>query len=140
MESKMVNILLVEDDEVDVRHIKRAFTKNKMKNHVYTASNGESALNLLRHGKIPSPRVILLDLNMPRMGGIEFLAEIRRDEELKDLQVVVMSTSAQEKDKADAFKHHVAGYIVKSMDNEKFIQSIAALNNFWQVCSYPESN
>ncbi|MES2689904.1 MAG: response regulator [Bacteroidota bacterium] len=140
MDNKMVNILLVEDDEVDVRNIKRAFAKNKMKNPVYMAPNGESALDLLRQDKIPSPRVILLDLNMPRMGGIEFLAEIRKDKALKNIQVIVMSTSFQEKDKADAYKHHVAGYIVKSMDNEKFIKSIAALNNFWQVCSYPESN
>lgn len=140
MKHKMVNILLVEDDEVDLLNIKRAFAKNKMKNPVYSASNGELALELLRNGAIPSPRVILLDLNMPRMSGMEFLAEIRRDKMLDSLQVIVISTSNEEKDKADAFKHHVAGYILKSIDNEKFTRSIAALHHFWQVCSYPESN
>jgi CheY-like chemotaxis protein len=138
MQNKPVNILLVEDDEVDIKNIRRALARNNMHNDVFTASNGENALHLLREKVIPSPLVILLDLNMPKMDGIEFLAELRKDPMLKPISVVVMSTSSQEDDKLAAYKYNVSGYIVKSMDNEQFMESVDALRRFWSVCSYPE--
>lgn len=138
MQKKPVNILLVEDDEVDIKNIRRALIRHNMHNEVFTANDGENALQLLRRKKVPSPMVILLDLNMPKMNGIEFLAELRKDPQLNMLSVVVMSTSSQESDKLAAFQYNVAGYIVKSMDNEQFMESVEALKRFWSVCSYPE--
>ena len=99
MIEKTVNILLVEDDEVDVMNVKRAFQKNNLTNPIFHAGNGLEALQMLRGetGKeqIPMPRIILLDLNMPRMGGIEFLHELRKDEILKNIRVFVFNISCK---------------------------------------------
>jgi CheY-like chemotaxis protein len=130
----MVSILLVEDDEVDVMNVKRAFTKNNIKNQLFIAGNGVEALELLDSGIIPLPRIVILDINMPKMNGIEFLKNIREDEKFKTLSVFVMTTSNEDKDKIDAYNLNVAGYILKPLSFEKFISSVATLNNFWQLC------
>jgi CheY-like chemotaxis protein len=115
MSEKMVNILLVEDDEVDVMNVKRAFKKNNITNPLFICNNGLEALSFLRGERDASitemPKIILLDLNMPKMGGIEFLREIRKDDHLKNISVFVMTTSNEDKDKVDAFDLNVAGYI-----------------------------
>ncbi|HCA43186.1 MAG TPA: two-component system response regulator, partial [Bacteroidetes bacterium] len=117
MNESLINVLLVEDDEVDVMNVKRAFKKNNIKNQLFVAENGLEALNMLRDESddkiVPMPRIILLDLNMPKMGGIEFLKEIRKDERLKNLSVFVMTTSNEDNDKVEAYNLNVAGYILK---------------------------
>jgi CheY-like chemotaxis protein len=141
MIEKTVNILLVEDDEVDVMNVKRAFQKNNLTNPIFHAGNGIEALQMLRGetGKeqIPMPRIILLDLNMPRMGGIEFLHELRKDEILKNISVFVMSTSNEDKDKVDAYNLNVAGYILKPLSMESFVSAVSILKNYWTLCEYP---
>lgn len=134
-----MNILLVEDDEVDVMNVKRAFKKNNLKNPLHIANNGVEALELLRNdvNPIPSPRIILLDLNMPKMGGIEFLKEIRQDNKLQNSIVYVMTTSNTDNDKIDAYNLNVAGYILKPLSMEKFIEAVATLKSYWQLCEYP---
>ena len=95
------NILLVEDDEVDVMNVRRAFEKNHIANPLLVASNGLEALDKLRSGELPkNRRLVLLDLNMPRMNGIEFLREVRSDPELHATPVVVLTTSNDESDKS----------------------------------------
>jgi CheY-like chemotaxis protein len=142
MSEKTVNILLVEDDEVDVMNVKRAFQKNNLTNPMHHAGNGLEALSLLRGSDgqtpIPIPRIILLDLNMPRMGGIEFLHELRKDELLKNISVFVMTTSNEDKDKVDAYNLNVAGYILKPLSMENFVSAVSILKNYWTLCEYPE--
>jgi CheY-like chemotaxis protein len=134
MIQKLVNILLVEDDEVDVMNVKRAFTKNNIKNELFVAGNGVEALDMLRSSIVPLPRIIILDINMPKMNGIEFLKIIREDENFKNISVFVMTTSNEDSDKINAYNLNVAGYILKPLSFEKFITSVATLKNFWSLC------
>jgi CheY-like chemotaxis protein len=134
MIQKLVNILLVEDDEVDVMNVKRAFSKNNIKNELFVAGNGVEALEMLRTTIVPLPRIIILDINMPKMNGIEFLKNLRDDEALKNISVFVMTTSNEDSDKINAYNLNVAGYILKPLSFEKFISSVATLKNFWSLC------
>lgn len=145
MNYKAVNILLVEDDMVDVMNVKRAFKKNNISNPLFVAENGVEALEMLRgeNGKDridPTPKIILLDLNMPKMGGIEFLKEVRADENLKNISVFVMTTSNEDNDKVEAFRLNVAGYILKPLSMESFVNAVSTLHNYWMLCEYPNTN
>lgn len=134
---RVVNILLVEDDEVDVMNVKRAFRKNNISNPLMVAHNGLEALKILNDDSKPTPRIILLDLNMPRMGGIEFLKELRADEHLRKISVFVMTTSNEDSDKIEAYKLNVAGYILKPLSMDRFINAVSTLNSYWTLCEYP---
>lgn len=134
MNQKLVNILLVEDDEVDVMNVKRAFSKNKIMNPLFIAGNGVEALEMLDDKIIPLPKIIILDINMPKMNGIEFLKIIRENEKLKNISVFVLTTSNEDSDKINAYNLNVAGYILKPLSFEKFLTSVATLKNFWQLC------
>lgn len=143
MEERAINILLVEDDEVDVMNVKRAFKKYKIANPLYVAGNGLEALEMLRSqdGNPPevpeSRRLILLDLNMPRMNGLEFLHEIRQDEELKRTPVIVLTTSDEDKDRIEAYEFNVAGYILKPVTFINFAEVMVALNKYWTLSEMP---
>ncbi len=140
MSDKAINILLVEDDDIDIMNVKRAFKKNNVQNPLLIAEDGLKALEMLKALKAsnqPVPKIILLDLNMPRMGGIEFLKELRNDDGLKDISVFVMTTSSEETDIVDAYRLNVAGYIVKPLSIETFINAVSTLNNYWTLCEYP---
>lgn len=134
MIQKLVSILLVEDDEVDVMNIKRAFSKNDIKNNLHVAGNGVEALEMLRNVLVPLPRIIILDINMPKMNGLEFLKQLRADEKLKNISVFVMTTSNQDDDKIDAYNLNIAGYILKPLSFEKFVASVGTLRDFWALC------
>ena len=134
----MLNILLVEDDEVDVMNVKRAFQKNHIANPLFVAGDGVEALALLRGGRIPKERrIVLLDLNMPRMSGIELLRELRADPDLKSTTVVVLTTSNDERDKIDAYDLNVAGYLLKPVTFSNFCEVMAALNRYWALVELP---
>ena len=138
MNDRLLNILLVEDDEVDVMNVKRAFQRNKIANPLWTAGNGLEALEILRGSEMPRERrLILLDLNMPRMNGIEFLRELRADEELKCTPVVVLTTSDDERDRVEAYNLNVAGYILKPVTLVNFVETMATLNNYWTLVEMP---
>ncbi|KOP27996.1 chemotaxis protein CheY [Hapalosiphon sp. MRB220] len=143
MAPRVINILLVEDDEVDVMNVKRAFKKANITNPLHVASNGIEALVMLRSSngeppKVPNDRrLILLDLNMPKMGGIEFLQELRSDPQLRLTPVVVMTTSNQDKDRVEAYNLNVAGYLVKPVTFNSFIELMATLNRYWTMCEMP---
>ena len=141
-EEKLLNILLVEDDSVDVMNVQRAFVKNNITNPLHIAFNGVEALNMLRgsNGKPklnPAPRIILLDINMPKMNGLEFLRELRNDDDLKSVSVFVMTTSNDDQDKIEAYNLNVAGYILKPLSFEKFVNAVAVLNSYWKLCEQP---
>jgi CheY-like chemotaxis protein len=134
----MLNILLVEDDEVDVMNVRRAFKKNNIGNPLWVAGNGLDALDLLRGPEIPRERrLVLLDLNMPRMNGIEFLRELRADPELGLTPVVVLTTSDDERDRVDAYNLNVAGYILKPVTFVSFVEAMATLNKYWTLVEMP---
>ena len=136
--SQLLNVLLVEDDEVDVMNVKRAFEKNHIMNPLYLAANGIEALELLRGNDIPaSRRLVLLDLNMPRMNGIEFLQELRQDPQLAATTVVVLTTSNDERDKVEAYSLNVAGYILKPVTFDNFCEAMVALNKYWSLVEFP---
>ena len=143
MSEKVINILLVEDDEVDVMNVKRALKKVNINNPLYVATNGIEALAMLgsKNGEPPEVpverRLILLDLNMPKMGGIEFLQKLRSDPQLKPTPVVVMTTSNQDKDRVEAYNLNVAGYILKPVTFANFIELMATLNKYWTLCEMP---
>ena len=135
---KSLNILLVEDDQVDVMNVKRAFERNKIANPLFVAGDGIEGLELLRSGKIPRERrLVLLDLNMPRMNGIEFLRALRADDELHLTPVVVLTTSDDERDKINAYDLNVAGYLLKPVTFVNFVEAMAALNKYWTLVELP---
>lgn len=143
MEERAINVLLVEDDEVDVMNVKRAFKRNKISNPLHVAGNGLEALAMLRGTdedipSIPSSRrIILLDINMPKMNGIEFLHELRHDPDLRAIPVVVLTTSDEDQDQVEAYRLNVAGYILKPVTFSNFADVMAALNKYWTLCEIP---
>jgi CheY-like chemotaxis protein len=143
MEDKTINILLVEDDEVDIMNVRRAFRKGNIVNPLYVATNGLEALEILRGSSehlplLPSQRrLILLDLNMPKMGGIEFLQVIRADKDLRVIPVVVLTTSNGDRDRMEAYNLSVAGYLLKPVVFATFVEVMATLNHYWTFCEMP---
>lgn len=133
-----LNILLVDDDEVDVMNVKRAFKKNHITNPIFVAGNGLEALDTLERDGVPKDNLlVLLDLNMPRMNGIEFLRELRGDDRFRHLPVVVLTTSDDERDKVDAYDLNVAGYILKPVTLVNFVEAMATLNKYWTLSELP---
>jgi CheY-like chemotaxis protein len=140
--TQQLNILLVEDDEVDVMNVQRALKKNNATATLYRAANGIEALAMLRtNSQIAvennSRLLILLDLNMPKMGGLEFLRKLRADPVLCNLPVVVLTTSMQDSDLATAYQYNVAGYIIKPITFSSFVETIDVLNRYWSMSEMP---
>ncbi len=140
MQTLMLNILLVEDDEVDVMTVQRAFKKGNITNPLYIAGNGLEALAMLRGASghaavIPTDRrIILLDLNMPKMNGLEFLQELRADSSIRHIPVVVLTTSNEEQDRVQAYNLNVAGYLLKPITFSNFVELMVMLNKYWTLC------
>ncbi|NMO13672.1 response regulator [Pyxidicoccus fallax] len=135
---KTLHILLIEDDEVDVMNVRRAFQKNHIANPLYVAGNGLEGLEMLRNGQVPEGRrLVLLDLNLPKMNGIEFLRAVRADPALSATSVVVLTTSANERDKVEAYKLNVAGYLLKPVTFVNFVEVMATLNKYWTLVEMP---
>ena len=130
-------VLLVEDDEVDAMTVKRAFRDLHVANGLDIVGNGEEALSYLEDPENGRPCVILLDLNMPRMNGIEFLKIAKQDEKSKRIPVVVLTTSRAEQDKVESFNLGVAGYMVKPVDYEKFIETVKTIDLYWTLSELP---
>jgi CheY-like chemotaxis protein len=135
---KVLNILLVEDDQVDIMNVRRAFDRNRISNPLFVAGNGIEGLRMLRENEVPAGRrIVLLDLNMPRMNGIEFLRELRADPDLHQTPVIVLTTSNDERDKIDAYNLNVAGYLLKPVTFVNFVEVMAALNKYWTLVEFP---
>jgi len=139
-----VSILLAEDDRVDIMAIQRAFRLNKITNPLHIVSNGEEALAFLRHEGAyadaktsPRPGLILLDLNMPRMNGLEFLDIVKKDPDFKEIPVVVFTSSIEETDIKASFRNGVAGYLVKPVTFEKLVQAISTFDLYWTLSKLP---
>jgi CheY-like chemotaxis protein len=141
LEPQTGHLLHVEDDDLCIMGLVRAFKKAKIANPVSFAHDGIDALDMLRgtngRKRLPRPFVILLDLNMPRMDGIEFLKELRKDEELKKSIVFIMTTSGANEDKVKAYNLGAAGYILKSNPANAFLEATALLVTYWRVIEFP---
>lgn len=130
-------ILLVEDDSIDAMTVKRAFKDLKVINPLVHVVNGEEALEYLKNESNKKPCVILLDLNMPKMNGIEFLKIKIENGEFKKIPVVALTTSKEAPDIDASFELGVAGYIVKPVDYKKFVEAIRTIELYWTLSELP---
>ncbi len=135
---RKTHILVVEDDEVDVKNIQRAFARGNLTNPLYFARDGLQALEMLRTGQIPGERrLVLLDINMPGMNGHEFLREVRQDPQLRTLPIIVLTTSNDERDRFEAYDVGVAGYLLKPVTFAGFVELMATMNRYWSLVELP---
>ncbi len=130
-------ILLVEDDRVDAMTVQRALKDIKVTNRLDITGDGEEALAFLRNPENERPCIILLDLNMPRMNGIEFLAVAKQDEVLRRIPVVVLTSSREEQDKVDSFDLGVAGYMIKPVGYQQFVEVVKTIDLYWTLSELP---
>jgi len=130
-------ILLVEDDQVDIMTVSRAMREIHVTNPVVSLENGEDALDYLRDPDSTVPCIILLDLNMPIMNGIEFLQVVKHDARLKRIPVVVLTTSREQQDKLDSFDLGVAGYMAKPVDYRQFVEVMRTIDAYWTISEMP---
>jgi CheY-like chemotaxis protein len=141
MAGKPVHVLLVEDDEIDAEQIQRSFTRLGISNPITRVEDGVEALNALRgdagHPRIPRPYIILLDIKMPRMDGLEFLSAIRADAELKASVVFVLTTSNHQADIVAAYAAHAAGYFLKRNATDSLFGLPTLIKNYWQLVEFP---
>lgn len=139
-QKRNINILLVEDDQVDVMNVRRSFKKANITNPLWVAGDGVEALEMLDDESNDLPKdnlLLLLDLNMPRMSGIELLRELRSRERFKALPVVILTTSNDDRDRIEAYNLNVAGYILKPVTFANFVEAMATLNKYWTLVELP---
>lgn len=130
-------ILLVEDDEIDIKSVKRAFADLKITNPLAIKNNGEEALEYLKKGKKGSPGLILLDLKMPRMNGLEFLKIVKNVDKLRIIPIIVLTTSNEDKDKTESFNLGVSGYMIKPVNYRDFVEVIKTIKTYWTLSESP---
>ena len=130
-------ILLVEDDQVDMMRVTRALKDVHVTNQIVHRENGEDALNYLRDEKSEKPCLILLDLNMSIMNGIDFLRVVKKDGRLRGIPVVVLTTSDDQQDKLDSFNLGVAGYVAKPVDYRQFVEIMRSIDTYWTMSAMP---
>lgn len=139
--SKPLNILLVEDDDGDAKAVQRAFQKAKIANPMVRAVDGLEALDILKgtngKEKLLQPYMLLVDLNMPRMNGIQFVKALREDHGLRHSIAFILTTSKREEDKMAAYDLNVAGYIVKSTAGQDFLNLVSLVDCYWRIVEMP---
>lgn len=138
-----LHLFLIEDDEVDVMNVRRALKKNNLTVPIDHVNNGYEALKLLNHWQSHEITrlknlLILLDLNMPKMNGLEFLKLLRSNSQFSKIPVIILTTSNQQKDLVAAYDLNVAGYLVKPMEFQTFVETMNALIRYWSICEMPE--
>ena len=130
-----IKILLVEDQPADVRLTEEVMKQGKVANELYVADDGEKAMEFLRkegeYADKPRPDLVILDLNLPRMDGKEVLQAIKTDPDLLKIPVLMLTTSAAERDVLDAYSHHVNAYITKPIDLDEFVEVVSSIEQFW---------
>lgn len=134
---KEVTLFIVDDDDIDAIALERALRKLRLLNTVQRARDGQEALDLLRAGVISTPYIILLDLNMPRMNGLEFLQALRADPALTHSVVFVLTTSKSDEDLVSAYRKHVAGYVLKQHMDRDFLEVIGLIEHYWRLVELP---
>lgn len=142
MYCKSFVILLVEDEEAHAKAVLRSLKSGRVINEIHHVSDGEAALNYLYNRaefsdaeKYPRPHLVLLDLRLPKVDGLEVLKTIKEDPQLRNIVVVILTTSDAETDKAKAYKYNANSYLVKPMDFEKFLKLMDVLELYWLICN-----
>jgi len=132
-------ILLIEDDYVDAITVKRALKEINVANQLAHKENGEEALSYLNElEERDYPCIILLDINMPKMNGIEFLKEVKEHEKLRSIPVIVLTTSKEQQDRIDSFDLSVAGYMIKPVDYRQFVEMMKTISLYWTISELPD--
>lgn len=140
-QSKPVRILLIEDDEIDAMAVSRAFDRNRILNEIVRAKDGVEGYERLQElRQQPGAVIVLLDLNLPKLNGIQFLERLREDPHLKGTVVFVLTTSDDDRDKAAAYDNFVAGYMVKSHVGRDFLNLMTMLDAYWRVVEFPDAD
>lgn len=134
------DILVVEDDRVDAMTIERVFKQLGLANRIIFCTDGVEGIEYLQNECSTLPAIVLLDINMPRMNGIEFLRIIRNDPEFKKLPVVILTTSGEERDKIDSFELGISGYMVKPVDYDEFVKMIQVIVQYWRLSEFPQED
>lgn len=134
---KEAALLIVDDDDIDAIALQRALRKLKLLNPIHRARDGQEALDKLRSSNIAMPYIILLDLNMPRMNGLEFLQALRLDPMLTQAVVFVLTTSKSDEDLVAAYREHVAGYIFKQHMDRDFLEVVNLIEHYWRLVELP---
>lgn len=129
---KNLNILLVEDNLIEIMKMKRAISLLNLNHKLYEAENGEEAINFLE-GKSNTLDIILLDLNMPRINGIEFLKILKQNGDFKHIPTIILTTSCNQKDLLECFKIGMSGYVLKPLKYEDYVKKIEAVLNYWSI-------
>ena len=141
-ETRPLNILLVEDDDGDAKALKRAFEKARIANPIRRALDGIEALDVLKaengQPKMPAPYILLVDLNMPRMNGIQLVESIRADEELRQSIVFILTTSKRDEDKEAVYNLNVTGYVVKATAGQDFLNLVSLMDCYWRIVEMPQ--
>lgn len=130
--TRSLNILLIEDDAIEVMKFNRVLKKLELNHKLIEANNGEAALNILKVKDV-IPDIIVLDLNMPKLNGIEFLTILKNDEVLKYIPSIILSTSSNHKDMLECYKLGIAGYILKPLKYEDYVDRITKLLDYWSM-------
>ena len=130
-------IFLVEDDEVDRLTVERALADLRVRNDLHFAHDGVDALAYLHDKARDRPALVLLDINMPRMNGIELLRVMKADEQMRRIPVVMLTTSAEDKDRLESFDLSVAGFMIKPVDYAQFVEVVRAIHLYWSLCELP---
>ncbi|MDZ7723772.1 MAG: response regulator [candidate division KSB1 bacterium] len=134
------DVLLLEDDRVDAMTIERVFKQLGIPNCVVFCTDGVEGVEYLNENRGTLPAIVLLDINMPRMNGIEFLRFIRNDPDFRKLPVVILTTSTEEQDKIESFELGISGYMVKPVDYDKFVEMIQVIIKYWRLSEFPQED
>jgi CheY-like chemotaxis protein len=139
---RRLNVLLVEDNDVDVLNIRRAFKRAKLDHNLLVVNSAERAFSILRDedDEMTLPRhrrLILLDLNLPQISGFDFLRNLRSDPQLVTTPVVVLTSSDIDRDKVEAYRFNVAGYLIKPVGQDEFSKLVKALDGYWTSSEFP---
>jgi len=129
---KPLNILLIEDDTIEIMKLNRTISSLQLKHKIIEANNGEDALLLLEK-KDSLPDIILLDLNMPKINGIEFLTILKKDPVLKYIPTIILTTSNNQKDLISCYEIGIAGYIMKPLKYEEYVSKIEKVLSYWSI-------
>lgn len=131
-------VLLVEDDNVDAMTVKRAMRDLQAGHSIVHSINGEEAMKYLTTSDMEKPFLILLDLNMPKMNGIEFLRVIKANQELKTIPIIVLTTSKEKRDILESFELGASGYMIKPVDYSKFVEILGKIMTYWNASELPK--
>ena len=133
----MLNLLIVDDDRLDQLAVERGLAQAAIAHRLCQAADGVEALALLRSDVMPpARRLVLLDLNLPRLDGLSFLRELRADACLASTPVVIITTSSAEADRREAWRLHAAGYFVKPLDFTRFVELLTVIDRYWSAVEY----